>query len=184
MQSSGRVSFLSRDATVPILGDEIISSLRRKRTLPNNIGKHVKNIDTALPGKHVRRLYDILKRPEASILAQLRTRMAKLNGYLSRIGAAESAACAADESVQHFLLQCPRWLSHRPLLRQNETTTGWLSYCLGGKSASDTPNWKPNITAVKATIKYAMETKRLESEDTLVSPQPLNSSTISTDLAE
>jgi hypothetical protein len=150
-----------------------LAELRQKRTLPNNVGKHIKNIDTALPGKHVRKLYDMLKRPEASILAQLRTRMAKLNGYLSRIGVVESAACScgqADESVQHFLLQCPRWLSHRPLLRQNETTTGWLSYCLGGKLASDTPNWKPNITAVKATIKYAMETKRLESEDILVRP--------------
>jgi hypothetical protein len=84
-----------------------LSELRRKRTLPNDIGKHIKDIDTALPGKHVRKLYDMLKRPEASILAQLRTGMARLNGYLSRIGAVELAAwtCGqADESVQHFLL--------------------------------------------------------------------------------
>jgi hypothetical protein len=146
------------------------------RTLPNDVGKHVKNIDTALPGKHVRKLYDMLKRPETSILDQLRTGMARLNSYLSRIGAVESVARAcsqADESVQHFPLQCPRWLSHRPLLRQNEATTECLSYCLGGKSASDTPNWKPNITAVKVTIKYAMETKRLESEDIVVRPNRL-----------
>ena len=42
-------------------------------------------MDTALPGKHTRALYDAFKWREASILAQLRTGMARLNGYLYRI---------------------------------------------------------------------------------------------------
>jgi hypothetical protein len=47
-------------------------------------------MDTALPGKHTRILYNSLKGKEASILAQLQTGMARLNGYLHQIRAAES----------------------------------------------------------------------------------------------
>jgi len=46
------------------------------------------------------------------------------------------------------------------------------------------PKLETNITAVKAAIKYTMETKRPESEDVLVRPQPLNLSTISANLAK
>ncbi|KAB5515136.1 hypothetical protein GE09DRAFT_1067015 [Coniochaeta sp. 2T2.1] len=59
-------------------------------------------MDTALPGKHTRDLYDNLKRREACILAQLRTGMARLNGFLNRIGAVESnlyACTHASETV-------------------------------------------------------------------------------------
>jgi ribonuclease HI len=63
---------------------------REKRTLPEEVGKYTREMDTALPGKHTRTIYDALKRREANILAQLRTGMARLNGYLHRIGAAES----------------------------------------------------------------------------------------------
>jgi hypothetical protein len=52
------------------------------RTLPNGVEKYSREMDTALPGKHTRILYDTLKRREASVLAQLRTGMARLNGYL------------------------------------------------------------------------------------------------------
>jgi hypothetical protein len=52
--------------------------------LPENVGRHVKRIDAALPGKHTRQLYDRLSWKEASVLAQLRTGMARLNGYIRR----------------------------------------------------------------------------------------------------
>jgi ribonuclease HI len=77
--------------------------------LPENVGKHVKRVDTALPGKHTRQLYDRLSWKEASVLAQLRTGMARLNGYLYRINATESDQCAcgqARETVEHFLFRC------------------------------------------------------------------------------
>ena len=66
---------------------------RVTRTLPDGVGKYSREMDTALPGKHTRTLYDGLKRREASLLAQLRTGMARLNGYLHRIRAAESDQC-------------------------------------------------------------------------------------------
>ncbi|EAQ91643.1 hypothetical protein CHGG_03578 [Chaetomium globosum CBS 148.51] len=79
---------------------------RATRVLPVGVGKFSKTMDAALPGKHTRDLYDKLKRREACVLAQLRTGMARLNGFLSRIGAVESDLCAcgqARESVEHFL---------------------------------------------------------------------------------
>ncbi|KAJ6134822.1 hypothetical protein N7523_001144 [Penicillium sp. IBT 18751x] len=51
--------------------------------LSENIGRHAKRVDSALPGKHTRQLYDRLTWKEANVLAQLRTGMARLNGYLN-----------------------------------------------------------------------------------------------------
>lgn len=53
-----------------------------------------KRMDKALPGSHTRALYDTLMKREAKVLAQLRTGMSALNGYLHRIGVAESDMCA------------------------------------------------------------------------------------------
>jgi hypothetical protein len=63
---------------------------RSRKTFPEGINEYLRRIDTALPGKHTRKLYDCFKRKGASILAQLRTGMARFNGYLHRISAVES----------------------------------------------------------------------------------------------
>ena len=39
------------------------------RCLPDNVGAHSKKINTALPGKHTRKLYDNLSWNEANVLA-------------------------------------------------------------------------------------------------------------------
>jgi ribonuclease HI len=52
------------------------------KKVPEKVGNYSKLIDTALPGKHTRQLYDQLSRKESSVLAQLRTGMAQLNTYL------------------------------------------------------------------------------------------------------
>ena len=74
-----------------------------------NVGKYTRKFDTALPGKHTSCLYNAFKRTEAEILAQLRTGMSRLNGYLYRIKAIDSDLCAcgqAKETVEHFLFRC------------------------------------------------------------------------------
>jgi hypothetical protein len=138
------------------------------RTLPDGVGKYSKEMDTALPGKHTRTLYDAFKRREASVLAQLRTGMARLNGYLHRIGAVESDQCQcsqARETVKHFLFRCARWDAYRTqMLAQTDTRRGNLSFCLGGKAPSDPETWTPNMDAVRATIKFAIATGRLDME--------------------
>lgn len=142
---------------------------RRGRTLPQGVGKFSTAMDAALPGKHTRVLYDNLKRREACVLAQLRTGMAKLNGFLSRIGAAESDLCAcghARETVEHFLWRCIRWTALRDgMLQCTETRRGSLSFYLGSKAPSDPKKWVPNMKAVRATIKYTIATRRLDLDD-------------------
>lgn len=50
------------------------------------------------------------------------------------------------------------------MLQQTETRKGSLSYFLGGKARSDPKDWTPVMSAVRATIKYAIATGRLERE--------------------
>lgn len=141
---------------------------RTGKKIPERIGRYSKNIDIALPGKHTRILYDTFKRREASVLAQLRTGMARLNGYLHQIGAAESDQCTcgqAKETIEHFLFRCTKWTTHRTqMLQQTETRRGSLSFYLGGKASSDPEQWTPNMDAVRATVRYAISTGRLETE--------------------
>ena len=56
-----------------------------------------------------RLIYDNLDKDDAKVIAQLRSGDAKLNQFLARIKAIESATCAcgaAPESIRHFLFSC------------------------------------------------------------------------------
>ncbi|KAJ5559512.1 hypothetical protein N7513_001911 [Penicillium frequentans] len=134
--------------------------------LPENIGRHAKRVDAALPGKHTRQLYDCLTWKEATVLAQLRTGMARLNGYLNQINVAETDQCdcgQARETVEHFLFRCRKWTAHRTeMLQCTQTNRGNISFFLGGKQASDDQKWTPNLEAVRASIRFAIATGRLE----------------------
>jgi hypothetical protein len=50
------------------------------------------------------------------------------------------------------------------MLDQTETRRGNLSFYLGGKASSDPDKWTPDMNAVKATVKYAITTGRLDPE--------------------
>ena len=148
----------------------ILNVARTKReataSLPEHVGRYSKKIDTALPGKHTRQLYDRLSWKEASILAQLRTGMARLNAYLYRIEAAPTDQCEcgrARETVEHFLFRCSKWTAYRTeMLQCTDTHRSNLSFYLGGKSPSDNEFWAPDMEAVRATIRFAMATGRLD----------------------
>ena len=100
------------------------------------------------------------------MLAQLRTGMARLNTYLHRINAAPTDQCEcgqARETVDHFLFRCTKWTQYRTEMMQcTATHRGNISFYLGGKLASDDKNWAPNMDAVRATIRYAIATGRLD----------------------
>ena len=136
--------------------------------IPDDVGRFSKKVDAALPGNHTLQLYDRLSWREANVLAQLRTGMSRLNGYLNKIAAAPSQQCAcgyAKETVEHFLFHCAKWTEQRAkILRSSEAQTGNLSFCLGGKSLSDDAKWTPNMTAVRATIRFAIATGRLDNK--------------------
>jgi ribonuclease HI len=139
-------------------------------------GRFTKKVDKALPGRHTRLLYDNLCRTDAAILAQLRTGMARLNEYLSKIAATETdeceCGCGVVESVVHFLFTCPKWSTARQSMRTaHKDRFGELSFALGGYSTyerngrkvdGEKEQWKPNMKAVRATIAFARATKRLD----------------------
>lgn len=137
-----------------------------RNTLPADVGKHAKRVDAALPGRHTQLLYDRLSRKEATVLAQLRTSIARLNGYLYRINAADTDQCAcgkAKETVEHFLFQCRKWTTHRTdMLQCTDTRRENLSFYLGGESPSDDQKWTPNLEAVRTSERFAIATGRLE----------------------
>lgn len=144
------------------------ATTKTTRSIVGDVGQFTRRLDLALPGPHTRKIYDAVGRQGASVLAQLRTGMARLNGYLHRIGATESERCIcghAKETVEHFLFRCSKWNDHRRgMLEQTETNRGNLSFHLGGKARSDTEKWTPNIEAIKATVKYTIATGRLSTD--------------------
>lgn len=101
--------------------------------------------------------------------------MARLNGYLHRINTAESDECAcrqARETVDHFLFRYTKWTAYQSeMLRCTVVYRSNMSFYLGGKSPSDNNSWSPNMEAVRATIRFAIATGRLDTsqpqEDTL-----------------
>jgi hypothetical protein len=151
-----------KSTTLNIARSQAVAS----KELPENVGRHSKRVDAALPGKHTRQLYDRLSWKEASVLAQLRTGMARLNGYLYRIKVAETDQCGcgqARETVEHFLFRCRKWTTHRTeMLQCTHTHRSNISFFLGGKSPSDDQSWKPNLKAVRASIRFAIATGRLD----------------------
>jgi len=100
------------------------------------------------------------------VLAQLRMGMARLNAYLHRIKVAVTDQCAcgqARETVKHFLFRCRRWTAYRTeMLQCTDIHRSNISFHLGGKSPLDDKNWAPNLEAVRATIRFAIATGRLD----------------------
>ncbi|KAI7722998.1 hypothetical protein KC353_g1 [Hortaea werneckii] len=132
--------------------------------VPAAVGASLRRIDTAWPGTHTRRMYDDLTKRQASILAQLRTGMTPLNGYLHNIKAVESNLCECGEAVEsreHFVLRCARWSGQRKILGVYADEDNF-SRLLGGKSAMDTDDWSPDMNAVRAVIHFTLATKRFE----------------------
>jgi hypothetical protein len=131
-------------ASFSAMGSTMLSVARSmvpvNSNLPDNVGKHSKKIDKALPGKHTKTIYQLTSR-EASVLVQLRTGMSSSNDHLYRIEAAPSDRCTCGqprETVDHFLFRCTKWITQRKCMQESaETRMGNLSFFLGGKASSD-----------------------------------------------
>jgi hypothetical protein len=94
--------------------------LRRATSqMSTKFGEPVRRIDAAWPGYHTRHVYHDLSKRQAGILAQLRTGMTPLNGYLHNIKATEMDSCdcgQAPETREHFIFHGVRWSEQRKLL--------------------------------------------------------------------
>ncbi|RFU26788.1 hypothetical protein B7463_g9554, partial [Scytalidium lignicola] len=142
-------------------------------------GMFTRTIDKALPQQHIAKVYSTLNSQDAAIVIQLRTGHLALNGPMARIHRAESARCQCgveEETVRHFVFQCPQWTEQRQALREIlGERMGDLSYALGGWSGrinrrtrkqidGSKEKWKPNINAIKAVIQFVKATGRFQSQ--------------------
>ena len=141
------------------------------------VGKFPRDLDKALPQKHMVVVYNQLRMEEAKILTQLRTNFSSLNQHLTQLRVVESAACQCGdetESTMHLSFYCPQWIEERVLLRE-AMGNRWadLSFALGGWSGRragtdqryvDGPSeeWKPNMAVLKAVITFVKATQRLQ----------------------
>jgi len=139
-------------------------------------GQYTWKMDQALPGKHTLQMYKSLISDQAAILIQARTGHCKWNQYLSRTGVVDEARCSCgfdEETIRHLLLSCPRWTDERRKLRRTVgDRSGDVPYLLGGWGPKkdvrtgqflDGPRekWKPDMEAVKATIRFLEKIGRL-----------------------
>jgi len=99
-------------------------------------------------------------------LAQLRTGMVRLNGYLYRINATPTDQCTcgqARETVEHFLFRCRNWTTHQTeMLQYTATHRSNISFYLRGKTAADDKFWTPDLKAVRTKIRFAIATGWLD----------------------
>ena len=153
-----------------------IQDLTQKDFNQTSTGKYTRTLDGALPRKHAARMYEAIPAEDARILIQLRTSHGHLNSYLAtrRIITLSVYECGStSETVRHFLLDCPRWQEQRnALIRTVGDRWGDISYILGGWSNwvdritgkgkdGEKANWRPNMAAVRATIKFIKSIGRL-----------------------
>ena len=109
-----------------------IGSETGKRT-----GKHVRRITTKSEAQNSYKIYNsITKRSEIAMLSRLRTGHCSLNQYLHRFHHEESPECScgsgASETVEHFLLHCPKYDKERDKLIKNVGVGGmWIEKLLG-----------------------------------------------------
>ena len=104
--------------------------------------------------EHGPMLYNKLPRSTSSKIIQLRTGHCGLNSYLHRFGIAESSTCecgTGQETVEHFLLECPRYREQRSEMRRKAGTGNMRVDVLLGSSKA----------ILEFTEKYINDTGRL-----------------------
>jgi hypothetical protein len=125
-----------------------------------------KLIDDTLPSNKFLELVHRLPRNQSTLLIWLRTGHAPLNYHLHRIRAVESPECEAcrtetEETVRHYLLECPAHERARRTLQKK----------LGIRKAGSIPHLLSSRKATEALMAYADETGRfVESLGTLIEP--------------
>ncbi|KAJ5117316.1 hypothetical protein N7448_010948 [Penicillium atrosanguineum] len=126
--------------------------------LPENVGRHSKRVDAALPGKHTQKLSERVSptpdwhgETQWITLPNHRRRVRSVCMWTSKRdrGALPLSMSEVDHAADGHAAMYP----NSP--RQN-------IFFLGGKSPLDDQNWKPNLEAVRASIRFATATGRLD----------------------
>ena len=119
----------------------------------NDSAKHLRRITTKIEAQNSHKIYDGIKRSDVAQLSRLRTGHCSLNQYLHRFHYEESPECScgsgAIETVEHFLIHCPKYDKERSKLIKNVGVGGmWMEKLLG----------HPKF--IKFTLDYVKETGR------------------------
>jgi hypothetical protein len=113
--------------------------------------------DPTTPSKHFAftNLIDPFPRHHSSLLFQIRTGHTPLNKHLFRILKSHTARClqcnAHQESVKHFILECPKYSRQRAALRKE-----------AGRQASQLQQLLNNGNCIRPLIRYIACTRKLE----------------------
>ena len=116
--------------------------------------RHLRRITTSPQAKRGIVIYDgISKRSQIAQIKRLRTGHCSLNQYLHRFGIEETPECTCNngciESVEHYLLHCPKYDRERDKLRKEVGIGGlWTEKLLG----------EPEF--IEHTLEYIESTKR------------------------
>jgi len=136
-------------------------------------GHPLRRLDSALPGRHVRHLYDKLPRRLSYFLAQLRTCHSWLATHGKRLKKREDdkCECGGKETTKHVLIDCPRLQTARQKLREKiGPRFNSMSLMLGGKPHNDGDGegkkWMISKKDLEAVLEFAEESQRFNSRVT------------------
>ena len=99
---------------------ELIHKQWQEEWTSSTKGGHLRILDPKLPGKHACKMYYKRSRPEANLLAQIRTGHSWLKSYRKRFRNVrdDECECGARETLAHVLIDCPRLGGLRQRLRK------------------------------------------------------------------
>jgi hypothetical protein len=122
--------------------------------------KRYERVEKEAPFKRFKKMAGEWSKKQTSLLIQLRTGHAGLNAHLYRFKRVESPICEhcaiddynANETVQHYLFECPAWTNQRRKLQ----------YGMGHHKAKTMKGLFENEENVKQLIKFVASTRRFE----------------------
>jgi hypothetical protein len=120
-------------------------------------------MDDGLPSRRAQRLYDLLPRNRAYLLAQLRTGHSWLatHAKIQRFTEEDKCECGARETVVHVLVDCPKLRELRQQLRGKiGDAFNNISIMLGGKPQGKTNGCAINRDILNAVLEFAEASQR------------------------
>ena len=146
------------------------------------------NIDRTLPSDNFMHIIGQLRRPQASILIQIRTGHLPLNTVLHRIKRSDTPDCphcgkGTRETIMHFLFFCPRYNQARQRLdAATQKEKNVYSYLLGNRKGiptllhyiNDSGRFQTTFGNVKPTPNFIIQEKKSKERQTNQQPPALD----------
>lgn len=146
------------------------------------------NIDRTLPSDNFMHIIGQLRRPQASILIQLRTGHLPLNNVLHRIKKSDTPDCphcekGTRETPMHYLFFCPRYEpARRRIHAATQKEKNLFSFLLGNRTGiplllhyiNETGRFRTTFGNVKPTPDFIIQEKKSKERSTNQQPPALD----------